>query len=286
MAQIGLKNLYYAPITSGIEENEVYDTPVRLAKAITANVTVNVATAKNYADDGADSDIHEFVDGTITLEVNKIGSAAAAALLGAHVDANGALVSSAEDQALPVAIGFQSRNANGGYTYTWLYRVTFSVPSDSFRTKGENIEFANPTIEGTFVRMNSALTLDGNEYHPWRYRADSAEGADSSLIASWFTAVPTPGTIPLATATALTISNVTLSPAFNSSTVNYTGTTTSTSGTITVTAPSGQKKVITVNGDSIASGGTATWQTGTNEVVITISAGTQKKTYKVTVTKS
>ena len=53
MATIGLDKLYYAKITEDASGMETYDTPVQLAKAITAELSVELAEAILYADDGA-----------------------------------------------------------------------------------------------------------------------------------------------------------------------------------------------------------------------------------------
>lgn len=45
MATIGLRDLYRAPITIGTSGAEEYGTPVRMAKAISAELSVEVAEA-------------------------------------------------------------------------------------------------------------------------------------------------------------------------------------------------------------------------------------------------
>jgi len=53
MATIGLDRLYYAPITETPETgDETYGTPVMLAKAISADLSVELAEATLHADDG------------------------------------------------------------------------------------------------------------------------------------------------------------------------------------------------------------------------------------------
>lgn len=90
------------------------------------------------------------------------------------------------------------------------------------------------------------------------------------------------------TLSALTISNATLSPTFNSNVTEYTATTSSTTGTVTATATdtTNGRKVIVVNGDSIASGGSASWKSGKNTVLVTVTNNGESTTYKVEVTKS
>lgn len=282
MAQIGLKNLYYAPITEDEYGNETYGTPVRLAKAINADLTVNSNDATLYADDGADVVFRDFINGTLTLEVNDLGNAVAAALLGASIDANGALVSSGEDVPPPVAIAFQSKSARGGDRYFWFYRVVFSVPGASIQTKGESIEFATPSIEGTISRRNLP---DTNNKHPWKIEAKAGE-VSSTIVNNWFNAVLEPSSAGGADLTALTLGSSTLSPTFDADITSYTATAAAASEALTATGDTGVAVAIVVNGTSYASGDTVTWATGANNVVITCTKGTAQKHYFITVTKS
>ena len=89
-----------------------------------------------------------------------------------------------------------------------------------------------------------------------------------------------------ATLSALTIGSVTLSPTFNAGVYKYTATTSNATNTVTATANDNDSTVIvTVNGNSIASGGSATWETGENTVKVIVSNDNIKKTYTVKVTK-
>ena len=120
MATIGLDKLYYAKITEGANGNETYGTPVQLAKAINADINVELLEATLYADDGADTVIKEFKSGTLSLGINDIGVQAAQDLTGANLDANGVLISAGEDAPTPVAVGFRAKSASGRYRYFWL----------------------------------------------------------------------------------------------------------------------------------------------------------------------
>ena len=121
MATIGLDKLFYAPITEDENEEETYGTPVQLAKAISVELSVELAEAVLYADDGIAQIIKEFNSGTLTLGVDDIGLSAASELTGAEIDSNGVLVSTSEDDGKPVAVGFRAKKANGKYRYFWLY---------------------------------------------------------------------------------------------------------------------------------------------------------------------
>lgn len=158
MATIGLDKLYYAKITEDENGNETYGTPASLAKAMTAELSVELAEATLYADDGAAEIVKEFQSGTLSLGIDDIGAATASVLTGAVIDDNKVLVSTSEDTGDSVAIGFRAKKANGKYRYFWLYKVKFGIPATNLTTKGESIEFSTPTIEGTVTRRNK---LDG-----------------------------------------------------------------------------------------------------------------------------
>ena len=70
MATIGLDKLYYAPITEDEKGEETYGTPTQLAKAMTADLSVELAEATLYADDGAAEVVKEFKSGKIVIKIN------------------------------------------------------------------------------------------------------------------------------------------------------------------------------------------------------------------------
>lgn len=117
MATIGLDRLYYAKITEDENGEETYATPVPLAKAMTAELSVELAEATLYADDGAAEIVKEFQSGTLALGVADIGTTVAEDLTGAKIDNNKVLISSSEDGGEPVAVGFRAKKANGKYRY-------------------------------------------------------------------------------------------------------------------------------------------------------------------------
>ena len=190
MATIGLDKLYYAKITEDENGNETYATPVQLAKAMNADLSVELAEATLYADDGAAEIVKEFKNGTLSLGVDDIGATVASDLTGATIDANGVVVSTSEDGGDPVAVGFRAKKSNGKYKYYWLYRVKFGIPATNLATKGDSITFSTPTIEGTILRRNK---VDGNGKHPWKAEVtegDSAVTADT--ITNWYKEVYEP----------------------------------------------------------------------------------------------
>lgn len=194
MATIGLDKLYYAKITEAENGDETYDTPKQLAKAISAELSVELAEAILYADDGASEIVKEFKSGTLSLGVDDIGAETASALTGAVIDANKVLISSSEDGGDPVAVGFRAKKSNGKYRYFWLYRVKFGIPATNLETKGDSITFSTPTIEGTILRRNKA---DTEGRHPWKAEVtEGVTGVSQETISGWYEAVYEPNYTP------------------------------------------------------------------------------------------
>ncbi len=190
MATIGLDKLYYAPITEDANGNETYGTPAVLAKAISAELSVELNEAILYADDGAAEVVKEFKSGTLSLGIDDIGAEIASALSGATIDSNGVVISGSDDGGTPVAVAFRARKSNGKYRYYWLYRVKFGIPATNLQTKGDSISFQTPTIEGTIMRRNK---VDFNDNHPWKAEVtEGADGVDDSVISTWYDAVYEP----------------------------------------------------------------------------------------------
>lgn len=188
MATIGLDKLFYAPITEDSNGNETYGTPVQLAKAISADLSVELNEASLFADDGQAEAVKEFKSGTLSLGIDELGADVAAELVGARVDSNGVLVSSGEDVSRYVAIGFRAKKSNGKYRYYWLYRVLFGIPATNLATKGDSITFSTPTIEGTILRRNK---VDSENKHLWKAEVTEND-SNASVIASWYESVYEP----------------------------------------------------------------------------------------------
>ena len=175
MATIGLRDLYRAPITIGEDGAEEYGAPVKMAKAISAELSVEVAEAILYADDGADEVVKEFVSGELTLNVNDLLPVDLAALLGQKQDDDKVVYGADTDEPPYFAIGFRA------YKYIWLYKVKFAIPSENYTTKGDGIEFTTPEIVGQFIKRSDGL-----------WKAEHVALPTESVAAAWFTTVREP----------------------------------------------------------------------------------------------
>jgi len=248
MATIGLDSLFYAKITEDQNGIETYGTPTVLAKAMTAELSIELIEAILYADDGASEVIKEFKSGSLSLGIDDIGSLVAQDLTGCKIDSNNVVVSRSEDGGSPVAIGFRAKKANGKYRYFWLYRVIFSVPATSLATKGDSITFSSPTIEGTVFRRNK---LDSENKHPWKAEVTEGDnGVAAETISGWFTNVYEPDFTPVTPTITITTQPATLTEV----------TTGSITGSLSVVAESNTSDPVTYqwyeNTIDSASGGT------------------------------
>ena len=195
MATIGLDRLFYGNITEDETGAETYGTPKILAKAMTAELSVELMEAILYADDGAAEVVKEFNSGTLTLGIDDIGPLVAQDLTGSKIDSNNVVISRSEDGGKPVAVGFRAKKSNGKYRYFWLYRVIFNIPTTNLATKGESITFSSPTIEGTVFRRNK---LDAENKHPWKAEVTEGDnGVSQETITNWFVSVYEPDFSPV-----------------------------------------------------------------------------------------
>lgn len=86
---------------------------------------------------------------------------------------------------------------------------------------------------------------------------------------------------------ALSLGSLTLDPIFDDEVVEYATATTNATNTISATAnAAGATVAITVNGAAHTNGAAATWESGANIVVITVTNHAEVTVYTITVTKS
>ena len=190
MATVGLDRLYYSKITENTAGDEAYGTPQMLAKAISADLEIELNEATLFADDSAAEVVKEFKSGKLSLGINDIGAAVAGDLVGAVIDDNGVVISQGEGMPSPVAVGFRAKKSNGKYRFFWLYRVIFGIPATNLATKGDSISFNTPTVEGTILRRNK---LDGQGKHPWKAEVNEDDASVlPATITGWYTAVYEP----------------------------------------------------------------------------------------------
>lgn len=173
---IGLTNLYYAFLD---EEKDVpisvnapgkieglYEKPIRLAGAITANFSPAASNDTLFADDGP----YEVAStlGAMTLELNTadLEPVHRAAILGESTK-SGVVVSNTTDTPPWVACGMSVKKSNGFSRLLWYLKGKFNAPDENNQTKADSINWNTPTITGNFAKR----ACDDN----WRFAVDVDE---------------------------------------------------------------------------------------------------------------
>lgn len=156
MALIGLNNFWYAKLTEAPDGTPTYDGAKTVGKAISCSVSITNNSASLYADDALAEQDNSFQSGTVTLGVDDNREATFADFLGHDIDESGEVVYNTNDVAPWVAIArivVKMVNNVKLYKALILYKVKFAEPSEEENTKGETIEFATPSIEGTIAQL-------------------------------------------------------------------------------------------------------------------------------------
>ena len=151
---IGLTNLVYAKLVldtppttvGGTDGIALYDAPVRVMGAISANFSPNASNDTLFADDGPYETASTLGAMSLELNVADIPASQRADLLGATYDASTGILSHSADDVPPyVAIGLSVKKSNGADRYIWYFKGKFSAPDDNNQTKAElhKLEYSN-----------------------------------------------------------------------------------------------------------------------------------------------
>lgn len=184
--RMGLKDVYVALVTSDTTAEYVTDTPVLLARALSAKITEKKTTDTLYSDDT----IEDFVESLDSIDV-EIDLAdldpQQESLLRGSTFTNGFLVDNQNDLSNTVAIGWRARRTDEKYEFVWLYCGRFNQDSENdYETRGDKIKTQSRTLKGSF----RPRFKDGD----WRIRVNEAYLQDSytsakTAIQSWFSKV-------------------------------------------------------------------------------------------------
>ena len=159
MAYIGLRK----PIVGKRLGYQSYEEPYAFGKAIGITVTPSYAEGSLYADDLQDEYDKEFVSANITLNTNTIPLKARNSIFGHNMNEN-EVEFGADDESGYIGMGWISvEKVNGKRCYTgnFLTKVKLTEPSETYATKGENIEYGTPSMEGK--------ALAEEEDQKWKY---------------------------------------------------------------------------------------------------------------------
>ena len=153
MAKIGLNNFRYSILTETEDGTAQYAGAKKPAKAISCKVSISTSSASLYADDALAESDTSFQSGTVTVGFDEDNDETMADFLGHKIDPESTeMVRNANDVAPYLGIGrvvVKMVNGVRKYKVEFLCKVKFGEPSQEDKTKGENLEFTTPELEGT-----------------------------------------------------------------------------------------------------------------------------------------
>ena len=153
MPFFGLSKPWIAKLNTS---TNTYSEALKVGEAVSTNVSPNYQNAKCYGDNREVEDVTEFVNAAVTLGVTRIPTAAGVMMFGHTTAQDGSETSNSEDTAGYLGYGFITAEMIGGvkkYRACILLKVKFTEGEEGYQTKGEQITFVTPTINGTAVAL-------------------------------------------------------------------------------------------------------------------------------------
>lgn len=275
--RFNLKNVYYAKLTVGEDGAVSYGTPVHIPGAVSLSLSAEGEATPFYAD-GTPYYMSVSNNGySGDLEMALIPDTFRKDILGEAVDtAAQVYMENANTEPVQFAFMWQFDGDKHGTRHV-MYNCTASRPSMEGSTTNESKEPQTETLSLTATPLENGLV-----------KAKTGADTPAEVYNGWFAKVwmPDPAA-KSARLSALSLGNVSLSPAFDPEVTVYTAETTNATNTITATAEDTAATVSIKNGNTaVTNGAAATWTAGENIVTVSVSNGDEKKVYVVTVTKS
>lgn len=274
--KFNLKNVHYAPVTFNASGVPTFQTPIAIPGAVSISLDIN-GDAENFYADG----IVYYVIGNNAgyegdLEIAMIPESFRVNQLGETQDGNNVLVERSDAELKPFALLFEFDGDKKHIRHV-LYNCTASRP----KIEGKTNE-ATKTVQTETLSIKAAPLPDGV------VKAKTGDNTDATVYAGWYNAVYVSASAgSVARLSSLTITGVTLSPAFSAYEYAYAAETSDATNAVSAAGADSASVQLLVNGTAHTSGESATWNTGINTVVaIVTKSGCQSTTYTVNVTKA
>jgi len=271
-----LKNAHYAMLHIAQDGTVSYGTPVAIPGAVSISLDANGEPENFYADGIAYYVINNNMGYDGDLELAMIPESFRVDALNETLDDNNVLIENANTELNSFALLFEF-DGDVKHIRHVLYNCSASRPGIEGKTNEESREVQTETLTIKATPLASGVV-----------KAKTGNTTNSTVYQNWYQSVYMPSDVSGANVnlSALTIGSISLDPTFAAGTTAYTAETSNATNAITATAADENAGVsITVNGDSLTNGSSATWEEGENSVVITVTNGGSSKTYTVTVTK-
>ena len=159
-----------------------YSDGVIAGKAVEYSAEWTTSEASNFfADDGiAETESGDFQSGSLTLGTDDLDPAVSKLILGlkevkfSYGESKEATELVRDNSMDTPFLGFgiietHQKNNENFYRAVLLPKIKFSLPSDAATTKGESVEWQNPSITANIQKSDQA---DSNYDHPWHITAD------------------------------------------------------------------------------------------------------------------
>lgn len=176
MAQVGVKNFHYATLSNDSSSKTEYGTIKSIVGLNSVDISPTVNKATLYGDDAPLATASSLSEITVRIAAGALPLADEAVLLG-HSMSGSVMTAKAEDEAPYVAIAFESQKHDGSTRFIKLLKGKFSETQQTINTRGENIEYQVPELEGSFVARES----DG----AWKKVQDGS----ATLGSSWYSSI-------------------------------------------------------------------------------------------------
>ena len=271
-----LKNAHYAMLHIAQDGTVSYDTPVPIPGAVSIGLDANGEPENFYADGIAYYVINNNMGYDGDLELAIIPESFRVDALNETLDDNNVLIENANRELNSFALLFEF-DGDVKHIRHVLYNCSASRPGIEGKTSEESREVKTETLTIKATPLASGVV-----------KAKTGNTTNSTVYQNWYQSVYMPSGVSGANVnlSALTIGSISLNPTFAAGTTAYTAETSNATNAITATAADENAGVsITVNGDSLTNGSSATWEDGENTVVIIVTNGGSSKTYTVIVTK-
>lgn len=147
MAYVGVAKI----IVSTRKDDGTHENPFECGKPIQIDIDPQYAEGTLMAGDEEAEYDKEFRSAGITLNTSTLPVEAHEKMFGHTVKESGGVTFKASDEAKYVGVGFRVAEKVDGkrkYVATFLPKVKFGEGAESYKTKGENIEYQTPTIAG------------------------------------------------------------------------------------------------------------------------------------------
>ena len=165
MAFVGLLYAVAAPIQMEADGQAItYGKGQVIGGMMTAEISYTRNSNPLYADDRVMEEDNSITGGTIKMGVDDVNDDARVTMLGdvKEGDAGEEVYHETGESAPYVGTGYirvRRKDNKTNYIAYWVHKAIFGIGTESAKTKGQNIEWQTPTLEGSImgVKNNAAL---------------------------------------------------------------------------------------------------------------------------------